>query len=209
MYSRKKIRTLNGIGGAEPTSLLLSQDCKRLVTQCGGNGTAHVFDESGDKAVASFALGGHGLASCILAPDGKFLAWITQEDNQDKGPKVHVWNIDEKKERWKFAVPTPPLNSHMSFSPDGRYLALSGNPLMIWDLEKGQGPSHARKGREKDRRFSLRIFSGQQNNGLRSDTLGRGDGKAAMRAGRAQGTLFVLLLRVLSRWQVPGGDWTG
>ncbi len=158
VYSRKKIRTLNGIGGAEPTSLLLSQDCKRLVTQCGGNGTAHVFDESGDKAVASFALGGHGLASCILAPDGKFLAWITQEDNQDKGPKVHVWNIDEKKERWKFAVPTPPLNSHMSFSPDGRYLALSGNPLMIWDLEKGKAHPTPEKDGKKIAAFRC-VFS--------------------------------------------------
>ena len=42
-----------------------------------------------------------------------------QKDKDGKGPEVHVWNIDEKKERWKFAAPNWNYGQ-VTFSPSAR-----------------------------------------------------------------------------------------
>jgi WD40 repeat protein len=135
----KKIRTSLRGGAPALVRVHLTRDGKRLVAVMSDNATWNVYDESGDMPSAVVTHGTPSFLSRLeLSPDGQFLAWMAPKEKDGKTPEVHVWDINAKKEKWKFDGPDLHSFPEIAFSPDGRYLAIPGNPLLVWDLVQGK-----------------------------------------------------------------------
>ncbi|HVE41624.1 MAG TPA: hypothetical protein VNM14_17160 [Planctomycetota bacterium] len=102
----------------------LSADGKTLVTGGWSDKSIRVWDVESGKEIATQP----GQGAVAISPDGRMIAFA----GTDRKPKI--WNREKGGE--PAILPTPSRYvSSVAFSPDGKRLALGGNPIVIWDLE--------------------------------------------------------------------------
>lgn len=77
--------------------------------------------------------------------DGKLLALVNDKPD-DKEKRIEIWNLETKElqqtlryqayyfEKYGYGFPI----EEMSFSGDGRYLAVAGNQILLWEIQSGQ-----------------------------------------------------------------------
>jgi WD40 repeat protein len=98
----------------------VSRDGRFLVTFASNLTTVLVFDFVNPSRPLTFGPYSNRLNSAALSPDGRFVAIGT-----DEGPRVEVRDLNSR--QLVAELPMPPGNlSHVAFSPEGRWLEVSG-----------------------------------------------------------------------------------
>jgi WD40 repeat protein len=114
-------------------SLAFSPDGRTLAL--GGTEGIALWDTIDDKE-APAPPGKAGRVPCLAySPDGQSLAWV---DVGADGLRLRVWDTKSGKERAPQAFAPGFDLTRMSFSPDGKLLALGGNlSVWLWDVASG------------------------------------------------------------------------
>jgi len=76
--------------------------------------------------------------SLALSPDGKRVAWATQELAESQ-PRIRIWDLEAGREILTFVAHADPVLA-LAFGPDGRFLASSSQDrtVRVWEAATGQ-----------------------------------------------------------------------
>jgi WD40 repeat protein len=131
----KIIRVLKGHTGAV-LRVIFSKDGNRLAS-AGGDGTVRIWDNlTGREFLVLLQRANFTIDNLAFSPDGKAIL-----ATNDQGKKLKVWNSTTGKEirRLKLSVPRRSYISTVSFSPDGKRLALGiQRDVVIYDAKTGK-----------------------------------------------------------------------
>lgn len=122
LYTGKLKKTIlrEGAINANVHALAWSNDGQFLATGS-GDGLARVWEVSSGRRVASLRAQGY-VGAVQFSPDGKRLA--TVGDTNGLGARVRLWNWKQKKLLNARSFPTTSLFATLTFSSDGKYLAI-------------------------------------------------------------------------------------
>jgi RNA polymerase sigma factor (sigma-70 family) len=128
--------------------MIFSADGNVLTTHYSNN-SVDVWDVKSHTPIFSVTLKSQSLGQLGLSPDGRTLAAALYDESK----KVYLWDIRAKKELPPLAVQQGRVTSAVSFSPDGKMLAVTyEGEIGLWDLAtskeigrlKGKGPGFSR-----------------------------------------------------------------
>ncbi len=113
----------------------LSIDTRRLAV-LRGQFTLEVWDLPGARWICAISAGEDRVERFALSADGELIAAVC---DQYRGETLRVWSADGGTEKWSLK-PTATPTSGLSFSADGRRLAITSSVgrVLIWDMLSGK-----------------------------------------------------------------------
>ena len=106
------------------------------------NAGIYLIDSSGGEPELLVSESGKWVNSLIWSPDGKMLAWLSQEqeDPRTKAKLLNVFDFSTRESRIAGEVPTQHVNIETAWSPDSKRIAFNdkeGKVIKIMNLEDG------------------------------------------------------------------------